>query len=162
MYTILAQIGRWKENWTMSPFFSVPRFSSAKFMTVMFKYLACYVLWIYFQSQWSPHRPDMLLPTKARQLLQPNHLFLQRRRLLLHHPHIVLPSNNIIINLIALQQTTDSFQIPKYHRRRGHLDLKHPPVIILAIYFPHIHPPMLCTDLATTQSQRAPSRLKLW
>jgi hypothetical protein len=44
-----------------SVIFRTPCFPLAKFITVMFKYLACYVLWIYFQSQWSPHRPNKLL-----------------------------------------------------------------------------------------------------
>lgn len=141
-----------------------PVFRFAKFMIVMFKYLACYVLSIYFQWQWNPHRPDMLLRiflTKAHYLLQPNHLFPQPLRPLHHHRHIVLLPNSIII-IKARQQATDSFQTPKHPRRPHHRDLKHPLVIIPVIYFPHTHPRMLCTDLATTQSQRAPSKLKLW
>ena len=134
-------------------------FAAELFLTVMFKYLACYVLWIYFQWQWSPHRPNTLLQiflTKAlHQLLN---------LLLLHHRHIVLLIITINKPIILLRMATDSFQIPKYPRPQDHLGLllMNPPVIILAIFFHHIHLRMLCTDSATTQSQKAPSKLKLW
>ena len=163
MYTILAQIGRWKKNSTMSPFSPSTVLRLAKFITVIFKYLACYALSIYFQWQSSPLPPHMLLQifltTKAHYLLQANHLFPQTLHLLLLHRHIVLLSNSIII--IPLQQATDSFQIPIYPQLQHHQDLNHMPAIILAIYFPHTHPRISSTDLATTQSQKAPSKLKL-
>ena len=146
---ILAPIGRRKENWTMSPSFSVPRVSpasvsSAKFILAFFsilhlatfKFLVCYVLWIYFLSQWNRH-PLVILhqifPTKVHCLHRRNHRF--------HHPlpH-PLPHLHIVLTNIILHRAIGLFLMLKHPQRRDRRDPNHLSAIIRDIFFPRTRP----------------------
>lgn len=136
----------------MSPSFSVLRVSSAsvsraKFILAFFsnlylatfKFLACYVLWIYFLSQWNLHPLVMLhqiFPIKVHCLHRRNHRFHHLLPLLLPHLHIV-PTN---INLIILHRAIGLFLMLKHPQPRDRRDPNHLPAIIRVIFFPRTRP----------------------